>query len=157
MVGTTSLSHHAIHLGGRKPCARWCTDNFFATSKVGGGCCSCVAAACAMRAHRVHAVLSAACTGRVRAPPGWGFGARASSVGVERGLTAVGTAVGTAVEHASANTLVQAHGPIVYQLPQERIASHPLDDRAASKLMVTTPSPPVRVVCAPSERPRGHI
>lgn len=66
-----------------------------------------------------------------------------------RGLTAVGTAV----EHASTNTLVQAHGPIVYQLPQERIAVHPLDDRAASKLMVRRR---LRLCerCAPSARPR---
>ena len=34
--------------------------------------------------------------------------------------------------------LVQEHGPIVYALPQERIATQPLADRAASKLMVTT-------------------
>jgi hypothetical protein len=40
------------------------------------------------------------------------------------------------MEHASTDTFVQAHGPIVYELPQQRIAVHPLEDRAASKLMV---------------------
>jgi hypothetical protein len=59
----------------------------------------------------------------------------------------------TAVERASTHTFVQAHGPIVYQLPQQRIAVHPLEDRAASKLMVRRRGR-LCAWCAPSECPR---